>query len=283
MSESSGALPCLECGQPIPDGERWVHSPRCAAVMALVRYGRKHLEKDPDPYDPDVLDADVDPDRLNKYREQAGIVGLFPSLPVRRAVLRRDRGYCQYPGCTESEAMRIDWKSDDPNLNRVQAKDLRTLCIVDHRKESLRRFVGERGEVARTGPAMWSRIVAAEPLVLRDDESLWRDPKNLALLRHWPLASEQTRRDLDDWVAAFAVVSSEAGGGAGDHPLGQLDLVGAAFDRLHVPQRNKDNLVRAIHAVLLSWQADEATNEAIREKLAPWRDRPPAPEERQGD
>jgi hypothetical protein len=110
MSESSGALACLECGQPIPDGQRWVHFPQCAAVMTLVRSGRSYLEKDPDPDDPDVLNAD--PDLLNRYRVQAGIVGLFPSFPVRRAVRRRDRGYCQYPGCTERGAtMRVSCRT----------------------------------------------------------------------------------------------------------------------------------------------------------------------------
>jgi hypothetical protein len=165
----------------------------------------------------------------------------------------------------------------------VRTADLRTFGDVHHRAESLQRFVGEGGQIARTGPAMWARIVSAEPLVLWDNEELWKEPKNRAFLSHWPLASEQTRRDWDDWVEALGVVSMEVGRAAGDHPLGQLDLLNAAFDKLQVPQRSRDNLVRAIHAVLLRWQADEATREAVREELALWRDRPPAPEERQRD
>lgn len=274
MSESSNALACLECGLPIPHGERWVHSPQCAAVMALVRYGRLHREKDLDPDDPDVLDMDADPDRLNKYREQAGIVGLFPSLAVRRAVLHRDRGHCQYPGCTEPGAVRIDWKEEDPSLRSVRARDLRTLCDVHHRGESLQRFVGEGGQVARTGPAMWARIVSAEPLVLRDDESLWKDPKNRAALSHWPLAPEQTRRDLDDWVAALAEASPDIDGAVDD---AAQDWLTAAFEKLGLPLRRRERLVRAIHAAMLKAQADEATLEALRQELAPWRDGQPAP------
>ncbi len=281
MSERSSALACLECGKPIPDGDRWLCPPQCTAVMTLVRYGRSHREVGPDPVDPDGLD--VEPDLLDRYRRRARIVGRFPSFRVRIAVHHRDRGRCQYPGCTERGATRTDWRADDPSLKRVQAEDLRTLCVDHHRRESLRRFVGEGGQVARTGPAMWARIVSAKPLVLRDDESLWKDRKNLQLLSDWPLASEQTRRDLDDWIEALAEASTEANGVVGDHPLGQLALLNAALDKLELPQRSKDHLVRAVHAVLLKWQADEATREAVRQELAPGRDQPPAPEARRPD
>ena len=121
---------------------------------------------------------------------------------------------------------------------------------------------------------MWARIVAAEPLVLRDDESLWKNPKNLALLRHWPLSSEQSRGDLDDWVAALEKASPDIGGAGGD-PL--QDWLNVALEKLELPLRRRERLVRAIHAAMLKAQADEATLEALRQELAPGRDGSPAP------
>ena len=264
MSESSSALACLECGKPIVDGQRWVHFPQCAAVMKLVRYGRSNVGEGT-VYDPDGLT--VEPDRFNRYRRQARIVGRFPSRAVRKEAHRRDGERCQFLDCTERGPMWIDWRADDPDQQRpVRADDLRTLCVDHHRAESLRRF-GEGGHVARTRAAIWARIVSGDPLVLRDDESLWANRQNLRLLSNWPLASEQTGRDLKDWAEGFLQVSSEArlavrGAEAElDDPTAGLD---AAMDRLALPPRRRGHLVQAIRAMLLKSQADEATFEEMK-------------------
>jgi hypothetical protein len=87
MSTISSRLVCLECGQPIPDGQRWLCSGRCRAVMRLVRYGRSHPEQGPDPADPDLL---------NRQRRQAGIVGRFPTYETLVKARHHDHGQCQY-------------------------------------------------------------------------------------------------------------------------------------------------------------------------------------------
>ena len=267
MKDMQGSLACLECGEPIHDATRWLCSDRCAAVMSLVRYGRSDSTQDPKSADPDGLY--VDQDILNRYRRKAGIIGHFPSVAVRQAVRGRDRGRCQHPGCTERGVTRTDWRSDDPVLTRpVRAGDLRTLCAHHHRDVSVRRFVGQRRYIARTGPAIWARIVSAEPLVLRDDPALWAEPSDRRLLTNWPV-TPQARRDLRDWLEALKQVPSTSaavapGGGEG---LDDLEVrLNAALESLHLPIRRRERLVRTARALLLMWQADEGTREAMEQE-----------------
>ena len=255
------ALSCLECGQAIPDGRRWLCSPRCAAVMTLVRYGRKHMAGE----DPD--EVGLDDARLRRYAAEATIVGRFPTQSVMEKVRVRDRHSCQYVGCDARGADEVDYKASDPDLQRrPQARDLRTLCSVHHRSESLERFVGAPGRIAHSAPATWARIEAAEPLVLRDNHRLWTDPA-LGLLRAWPLASAETRGDLDRCMEAWREALSQdhgAPGGESD-PTALLD---AALDHLGLPQRRQERLVRAIQAQVLALVVDEAASERIRKILA---------------
>ena len=131
------ALPCLECGQAIPDGRRWLCSARCAAVMALIRYGRKHAAGE----DPD--EEGLDDARLRRYAVEATIVGRFPTQSVMEKVRVRDRHSCQCEGCHARGADEVDYWASDPDLQRrPQARDLRTLCSVHHRSESRERLRG---------------------------------------------------------------------------------------------------------------------------------------------
>ena len=267
MNETSGTLACLECGEPILDGSRWLCSARCAAVMTLVRYGRSNVEEGAHPIDPDGLS--VDQDLLNRYRRKAGIIGRFPSLLVRQAVRGRDGGRCQDSGCAEREVTRTDWCSDDPVLTRpVRVSDLRTLCVGHHREVSLHRFVGKTGHVARTGPAIWARIVSLEPLAPRDNAALWSDRSDLRILTNWPV-TPQTRRDLHDWVEALGQLTSDAGSAprvASRGPDDTEERLNAALDRLALPTRRRARLVRTVHALLLKWQVDEAPSDAMRQE-----------------
>lgn len=263
MNESKhAALTCLECGQAIPDGQRWLCGDRCGAVMKLVRYGRKHAAGE----DPD--EVGLDDALLRRYGGQAGVVGRFPTQSVLDKVRRRDGHSCQYPDCNAGGADEVDYRADDPDLKRrPQAEDLRTLCSRHHQSESRRRFVGALGRVVHTAPATWARIEAAEPLVLRDNHLLWTD-RALRLLRAWPLALEETRGDLESWILALGGVSPQAHPGARDDALDRLlEWLDAAIDQLKLPRRRQKRLVRAIHAVLLPSLVDEASYEGLREDL----------------
>lgn len=230
---------CLECGQPVVDGGGWLCSPRCAAVMALVRHGRSPRDL-------------PDPDQLNRLRRAGGIVGHFPTEQVQASVRSRDRHRCRYAGCGAA-GERLDWVTDDPDLRRrVRSGDLRTLCDQHHFEESRRRFVGPHGEICHTAPVTWARIEASEPLVLRDNPDLWADERALRLLRSWPLADRRTRRDVALFISAVARTPSDAS-----------DRLNAALDALNLPSRRRERLVRAIAAVLQAIQADEGTSDSV--------------------
>ena len=250
-----GALACLECGELIPGSRRWVCSARCAAVLALVRNGRRK----------EAEGWYLDPELLRRYRRRAGkpgIVGRFPTITQRQRVRERDDHRCQFTGCEAGDAHEIDWRADDPDLNSLPADALRTLCATHHRRESLRRFVAPGGQVAHTAPAIWARIEAADPIVRRDDQRLWDDPQNLRFLSQWPLASEESRRDFEDWVEALRDRPEGSHpvkhGDARDPDLDLLGQINAAIDRLELPLRRQRRLVRAIHAVVLRVHVDEA-------------------------
>ena len=99
------ALSCLECGQAIPDGRRWLCIPRCTAVMALVRYGRKHMAGE----DPD--EVGLDDALLRRYAGDATIVGRFPTQSIMEKVRVRDRHRCQYVGCDAHGADEVDYST----------------------------------------------------------------------------------------------------------------------------------------------------------------------------
>jgi hypothetical protein len=212
--------------------------------------------------DPD--EVGLDDALLRRYAGEATIVGRFPTQSVMEKVRVRDGHSCQYVGCDAHGADEVDYVAPDPDLQRrPQARDLRTLCSVHHRGESIQRFVGVPGRVAHSAPATWARIEAAEPLVLRDDHRLWTDPA-LGLLRAWPLASAETRGDLDRWREALSQDHGGPDGGESD-PMARLN---AALDHLGLPQRRQERLVRAIQALLLRQDVDEASRERTREILA---------------
>ena len=255
------ALSCLECGQAILDGLRWLCIPRCTAVMALVRYGRKHMAGE------DPNEVGLDDALLRRYAGDATIVGRFPTQSIMEKVRVRDRHRCQFVGCDAHGADEVDYWASDPDLQRrPQARDLRTLCSAHHRRESLERFVGVLGRVAHTAPATWARIEAAEPLVLRDNHRLWTDPA-LGLLRAWPLASAETRGDLDRCMEAWGEALSQDHGAPGGVESDPTALLDAALDHLGLPQRRQERLVRAIRAHLLAPGVDEASFQRLRESL----------------
>ncbi len=260
------ALPCLECGQAIPGGQRWLCSDRCAAVMTLVRYGRKHAAGE----HPD--EVGLDDALLRRYAGQAGIVGRFPTQSILEKVRVRDGHRCQYKECRAGGAAEVDYHADDPDLKRrPQARDLRTLCSSHHQSESRGRFVGALGHVAHTAPATWARIEAAEPLVRRDNQALWSDAVSLRILRAWPLAFEETRHDFDRWLERWIDVLEEARSGvhgaAGGDQTEPWASVGVAIDDLGLRRRRQARLVRAIHARLLDLFVDEASLETLRGSL----------------
>lgn len=260
-----GGLNCLECGQAIPGGRRWLCSDRCAAVMTLVRYGRKHLAGE----DPD--EVGLDDTLVRRYAAQAGIVGRFPTQSLLGEVRDRDRHRCRFEGCNAS-ADEVDYLADDPDLKRrPRMEDLRTLCAIHHQQVSRQRFVGPLGRVAHTAPATWARIEAAEPLVLRDNQALWTDPASVRLLRDWPLASEEVRADFERWIEVWGEARSEVHGAPGGDQPDPVAPLNAALDYLGLPLRRQKRLVRAIHSLLLAPLVDEATYESLRESLT---DRP---------
>ncbi len=256
-------LDCLECGQAIPDERRWLCSARCAAVMAIVRYGRKRAAGE----DPD--EEGLDDARLRRYaggatiEGEAPVIGQFPTQSVLEKVRVRDHHTCQYEGCQARGAHEVDYWARDPDLQRrPQARDLRTLCSVHHRSESLDRFVGALGRVAHTAPATWARIEAAEPLVLRDNHKLWTD-RNVRLLSAWPLASEETRADLERWIKVLGELPSKVRGASDGVPPDPVAQLNTAVDQLGLRGRREKRLVRAIHALLLPPLVDEASNESL--------------------
>jgi predicted nucleic acid-binding Zn ribbon protein len=264
MNEKKHALACIECGEPIPGSASWVCSPRCSAVMNLVQYGR--TSRDGSLVWPDK-------DRLKRLGAQAGVIGHFPTWNAWVDLKDRDKERCQYEKCHAHPAEMIDWRDDDPVLTRpVRSEELRTICTSHQRAEALRRFVGVPGQVARTAPAIWARIEATEPLVLRDDVKLWTNSESWSLLHNWPLASETTRRDLHDWVEALGQVppksrraAPDVVGGGPDDFVGEWNT---ALDRLSLPSRRRHRLVRAIHALMVQLQAVEGTREALYQSLS---------------
>lgn len=262
-----GGLNCLECGQAIPGGRRWLCSDRCAALMTLVRYGRKHLAgEDPDEVGLDPDEVGLDEPRVRRYAAQAGIVGRFPTESLLRKVRARDRHRCWFEGCS-ARANEVDYLADDPDLNRrPRVEDLRTLCSIHHQEVSRQRFVGPLGRVAHTAPATWARIEAAEPLVLRDNQALWTD-RAVRLLRAWPLASEEVRGDLERWIEVLGEARSEVHGAPGGDLPDPVAPLNAALDHLGLPLRRQRRLVRAIHSLLLAPLVDEASYESLRESL----------------
>jgi 5-methylcytosine-specific restriction endonuclease McrA len=245
-------LACLECGQPVAGARRWLCSDECAAVMMLVRYGRRAKSHEP---------SAIDEDRLRRYRSKAGIKVPFPSRMVLKAVLDRDKHRCLV--CGAGGADEVDYQADEPSAGPKAwgSKDFRTLCSGCHLSESRRRFVDDRGRVAHTAPATWARIEAAEPLVPRDAEGLWSSDepwglKRQGFLRKWPLASEQPRLDLERWVEALGERTTGAQGDASGDSPDPVDQMNAAIDSLGLPLRRREHLVRAIDALLLAAQID---------------------------
>jgi 5-methylcytosine-specific restriction endonuclease McrA len=253
MSESENpTLACLECGRPIAGARRWLCSAKCTAVLKLVWYGRRRKSDDLWP---------IRYDRLGRYRREAKIEVLFPTQRVQGAVLDRDKHRCLL--CGASGADEVDYQSDEPSLEpKVRgSKDFRTLCSGCHLGESRRRFVDDRGRVAHTAAATWARIEAAEPLVPRDAEELWSSDepwglKRQGFLRKWPLASEEPRLDLERLVEVLGERATEAQGNHGGEQPDPMDALNAALDRLDLPLRREEHLVRAIHALLFAAQID---------------------------
>lgn len=249
MSEMSGALACLECGQPIPGNRSLVCSARCFAVINLVQYGRTNIRAG--------STERPDQHRLNRLRRQADVRGHFPTWGVCTKVLERDRKSCQYPGCGRRDARMIDWESDYPVLDRVvRTRDLRTICAQHQEDEAVRRrFVDRHGQVMRTAPAIWARIDAANPLLRRDDASLWASTKNWSLLTRWPLISEATLRDLHN--LSVAATSN------GDWEV----TINMPPDSVELPtRRRREHLVRVLNALAVRELADEATPAALKQK-----------------
>ena len=255
MSGPGGLDACLECGRAITGSASLVCSAGCGALIRLVRYGRTRKE------------WDNDPDELNRLRRQAGVLGRFPTPRVVQRVLERDGNRCQVSACTARVATCVGWVDQDPNVReRVRVRDLRTLCDTHHASEDRHVFIGPSGQSARTAPAVWARMTADEPLVLRDDAAIWEDPSNLTFLSHWPLASAQTRRDLGALTAAIR----DGRPGSRDRDAGDaLSLEGAelrmnaALDSLALPARRRDRVVRAFYALILRLRADEVAVEAM--------------------
>jgi 5-methylcytosine-specific restriction endonuclease McrA len=243
-------LACLECGRPIAGARRWLCGAKCTAVMKLVQYGRRSKSNDHSP---------IEDDRLRRYRHKAKLEGRFPTQRVRAEVLDRDNHRCRL--CGAKGANEVDyWLGAESPGRRLVAGDLRTLCSGCQRSES-RRFVDGRGRIAPTAPATWARIEAAEPLVPRDAEELWSSDepwglKRQGYLRKWPLASEQARFDLGRWAEALGETTTEAQGEHGGEQPDPMAALNASVDRLGLPLRGQEHLVRAIDALVLAAQID---------------------------
>jgi hypothetical protein len=253
---------CLECGEPIPDSQRLVCSDRCAAVMALVRYGRKHSLGVGDD------EVGLDDARISRHKSDANILGNLPTQSLLDKVRTRDRHRCQFDGCG-AVGDAVDYQEDDPDLGRrPRASDLRTLCPAHHRTESQRRFVGPLGRIAHTAPATLARIEAVEPLVLRDNHHVWDVPAYLRLLTSLPGPTDNARNDLELWADKFRDLSSSA------EPVARRDLddpfqtVNAAIEQLGWNMRRRRRLVRAILALLLAPMVDESSFETLRARIA---------------
>lgn len=263
-------LACLECGQPIAGARRWLCGPRCGAVLKLVWYGRRSKSDNVSP---------IEDDRLRRYRRDAHVEGRFPTQRVRTAVLVDDDHRCRL--CGAKGAYEVDYCLDNVRPGQaLHAGDLRTLCSACQRRES-KRFVDNRGRIAPTAPATWARIEAAEPLVPRDAEELWSANERWGLkrqgfLRDWPLASKEARLDLDHWVQALERLMAEPQGDANDDPPGLEERLNAAMDRLGLPLRRQEHLVRAIHALAFAWLIDEGSPQSVRDE-APHGERPWTP------
>ncbi len=103
--------------------------------------------------------------------------------------------------------------------------------------------------------------------MLRDNQLPWTDRANLRLLSASPLASEETRGDLERWIEVLGEARSEVhGASGGDQPDPEAPL-NAALDHLGLPRRRQKRLVQAIHALVLSPLVDEASYEGLRENL----------------
>jgi hypothetical protein len=251
---------CLECGAQIPDGQRWVCSDRCAAVMALVRYGRKHSRAEDGAWD-GLEDA-----RISRYKSRADILGRLPTQSLLAKVRDRDRQRCQFEGC-RAAGDAVDYRADDPDLgpkSRPSASDLRTLCAAHHRTESQRRFVGPLGRIVHTAPSTLARIEATEPLVLRDNQAVWDYPAYVRLLTALPGPTEQVRSDLEAWVDRFREISSSAAPVADQDADDPFLTVNTAIEQLGWDIRRRRRLVRAILALFLAPMVDEASFEDLR-------------------
>lgn len=230
-----GGRGCLECDRAVPDGRGLVCGPQCAAVMALVRYGRRQDRE-----------MGLEPERVRPLKRRAKIIGRMPTDRVRRAVLARSTR-CEVDDCSAPPEI-VDFRLDDPDLQHlVRAEDLRTVCAQHHRSESLRRFVGPAGATARTAPALWARIWAEQPLVARDNEALWNAPLHTRLLTSAPGPGSVTQEDVERFKAAVDA--------AADDPNDPTARINAALDQVRWTHRQRDTFVRALIARILATRA----------------------------
>lgn len=86
--------------------------------------------------------------------------------------------------------------------------------------------------------------------------------------REWPLASEQTRLDLDRWCQALEDRTAETQGDTSDDPPDWEELLNAAVDNLGLPLRRQEHLVRAIHALAFAAHIDQGSPQSVRDEAA---------------
>ena len=82
------------------------------------------------------------------------------------AVIERDQGLCQLCGASGVEIDHIDGNSPD-------LSNLRLLCRTCHRQVTEQNLVPATAEQVKEVQALWSRVKAARPSRLCDDEQRW--------------------------------------------------------------------------------------------------------------
>ena len=250
-AETSGLL-CWECGAPIASARRWFYcGDRCSAIASLVRYSRRSIGNDT-----------IDQENLRRRERDArcaGLEGRLPSLRIRDSLLLAGRPCAM---CGADGAPEVDFAGDAVLLGAtVRESDLRALCSRCHADEARRRYVGPDGRFVPSAPGVWARIEAAEPIVPRDQwagDRAWITRQRLE--RGWPPRSAETRLDLERWLSMLGEASADGDDDPSTDPL--LDVLNSALDRLQLPKRRAERLVRAIRA-MAETGLDDLTAESL--------------------